>query len=367
MSGLFARFAGRSWRTILATLALVLLAAACSSSSTSSAPPAAAGGSSSAAQVAPINIALAATGGPFAPIFIGQSEGYFAKEGVTVNFTTNAASTGAALLTSGRVDLFMVGPGPVFSLNSQGKNAQIIYNTYSGGGGAVILPAASTVKSIMDLSGKRIGTLSVGGSSYGLARIYSQYVVDHGGKPFAIVPFGTQGTVVNALTSGQVDAAIDSKSWFVTVLSDGKAKMLIDPSKGQNAMFQVPQGVSDGAIFGLADDMSSKKDSVVRFLKGVNDAMKFIKSHSAAQIAASLMKLPAFNDQTIAQITADVSTNLPFLGVDNGIINGDDWAGQIGVYAQWGIKGIDVSTNQFPYDKIVNMSYLNQALAQTQS
>jgi NitT/TauT family transport system substrate-binding protein len=344
-----------------ASMAVVLAGAlaACSSAGSSS------GSDAAAAKSEPtVTIALAATGSPFAPVYVAQAQGYFSKLGVNVNVINNAASTGVALMASGKADLMAVGPGPVFSLNQQGKHTEIIYNIYSGGAGAVEVATESKAKSLADLSGERVGTLGIGGSSYGYAAVYSQYVSAHGGKPFTIVPYGTQGLLINAVLTGQVAAAVDSASWFASEISAGKAHLLVNTSSaGWAQTYNIPAGVSDGAIFGLSSNLSSKRDAIVKFLEGVSEGTQYVDSHTPGEIAATMKKLDAFSTETLQEVTADVTDNQHFVGVDQGKINSSTWAEQLKIYALWGMKGVNVTESEFPYSQLVDMSYLNQALS----
>jgi NitT/TauT family transport system substrate-binding protein len=335
--------------------------AACSSSGGSNSG---ATGSTASGQSEPtITIALAATGSPFSPVYVAQALGYFTKQGVNVNVINNAASTGVALMASGKADLMAIGPGPVFSLNQQGKHTAIIYNIYSGGAGAVEIAANSKATSLADLSGERVGTLGIGGSSYGYAAVYSQYVATHGGKPFNIVSYGTQSLLISALLTGQISAAVDSASWFASEISGNKASLLVNTlSPGWASTYNIPAGVSDGAIFGLSSDLSAKQGAIVKFLKAVVQGAQYVNSHTPAQTAATMKKLSAFSTETLAEVTADVTDNQHFVGVDQGKINSSTWAQQLKIYALWGMKGVNVTESEFPYSQLVNMTYLNQAL-----
>jgi ABC-type nitrate/sulfonate/bicarbonate transport system substrate-binding protein len=312
-----------------------------------------------------LNVAIAVTGTPFTPVYLAQSLGYFAQAGVSVKFINNASATGVALLTSHQADLFIVGPGAVFSLNQQGLPTKIIYNMDSGGTGSVEVLGSSPAKSLMDLAGKRVGTLTVGGSSYGDASAYSNYIVQHGGAAMQLIPFGNQTAVINALMSGQVDATVDSRSWFATQLTNGQVRLAVNTADVATVkkLGVIPHGISETGVFGLDDVLKQKRSTVVRFLQAVAKGAQYVQAHTPAQIATSLASLPDFAGLTVDGLTLAETFDKPFLSPNYGTVTPGTWNQQLASYAEWGLQGINVTPTAFPYNEVVDMSYLYSALS----
>jgi ABC-type nitrate/sulfonate/bicarbonate transport system substrate-binding protein len=312
-----------------------------------------------------LTVAVAVTGTPFTPLYLAQSLGYFKQAGVNVKFDDNASATGVALLTSHQADLFVVGPGAVFSLNQQGQPTSIIYNMDSGGTGSIEVLGNSPVKNLMQLSGQRVGSLTVGGSSYGDASAYSNYIVKHGGKPMQIVPLGNQTDLIDALMSGSVSATVDSRSWFASQITSGQVRLAVNTTDTAlvKKLGVIPEGISETGIFGLNSDLAAKRSTIVRFLQAVAKAAEYAQAHSPTQIAASLVKLPDFTGMTAASVALSETFDKPFLSPDFGTVPQATWTKQLASYAEWGLEGVNITPQAFPFNKVVNMSYLYAALS----
>ena len=353
----------RLWSSTVVGLAAILAAAACSSGSSSSGSTSSASTSNnSSSKDLSLTIAVAAAASPFATIYIAQTQGYYAKEGLQVNLINNAANTGVTLVTSGKADLTAFGPGPALSLISQGKPAELVYDWKNGGTASVEVLNNGKIKSLVDLGGQRIAVGAVGGSSYGYAALYSAYNVAHGGKPFDLVPYTSTGEQVDAVTSGQAAAAVVGAAYFEREIESNQVKLLLDAAdQSQVSAVGVPPGVPEDDIWGLKADLSSKSEAVTRFLAALDLAENWIQSHTPAQIAASLKTLPIFAPTPLNTLTGELVRDKPFLLTNFGKIPQSNWDTYIHIFSLWGIPGVKVNEANFPYDKVIDMSYANAA------
>jgi ABC-type nitrate/sulfonate/bicarbonate transport system substrate-binding protein len=344
-----------------AAMVVIAALAACAGQSAPTSEPTSAG---ALAPTDPLTVAIPLTDTPFAPVFVAEALGYFDDAGVDVTITNNVGGNGLTLITSGQADLLMLGPGGVFGLVQQGKPASIVYDTYSGGSGSITVLEGSPFKSIQDLAGKRVGVFGVGGASYGYASVYSDFVVGKGGDPFEITPIAQQSALIGALLAGQLDAVVGSKSWFSSQLDSGEVRVVLDSSDPKNQeQFVGFKGFPEGTIFGLSDALAAKHEAVVRFLSAVARGGAYIHDSTPAEIAKTLTSLDVFDSQTIEQVTTSITINQPFLSVDDGVITAATWKKSLALYGRWGLTGVDTTDPIFDYDNMVDMSYLEEALA----
>ncbi|HET7635298.1 MAG TPA: NrtA/SsuA/CpmA family ABC transporter substrate-binding protein [Burkholderiales bacterium] len=139
------------------------------------------------------------------PLWIARHEGYFDKLGLKVNwikFTSGAAQYAA--LAGDRINLAWGGVGPQLLAYANGADVHWIATVMDYNGvEAIVVPPSSTVKSIKELSGKKIGLVTGSDAHYGLLKALQE----NGMSPHSINILNMQPPQqVAALLNGDVDA-----------------------------------------------------------------------------------------------------------------------------------------------------------------
>ncbi|ADU72076.1 ABC transporter substrate-binding protein [Pantoea sp. At-9b] len=130
-------------------------------------------------------------------------------------------------MAAGAADIIMGGPASTATGRDKGIDSKMV-----GGGGSgiagwfLVVPKDSTIKSVSDLQGKKVGITSAGSSS----DILSRWVGENNHIKFTRVPLGGAGLVPN-LESGNVDAALFYAPISYQMISSGKVRPIIDFSK----------------------------------------------------------------------------------------------------------------------------------------
>ncbi|MBI2532867.1 MAG: ABC transporter substrate-binding protein [Deltaproteobacteria bacterium] len=106
-----------------------------------------------------LEVAIAATGPLYLPIFLANEAGYFAKRGVTVNISILSATASAQALLSGQVDIYQGGTA-IIHANVAGTD--LIYVAASVDRSTLVLFGQKGLTTFDSLRGKSVATTSVG-------------------------------------------------------------------------------------------------------------------------------------------------------------------------------------------------------------
>jgi NitT/TauT family transport system substrate-binding protein len=204
-----------TFRTVIAIAVAASLLVACGGSS---------GGSSSSGQKAK----LTASYSELVPDELwpwGAAEGgYFSRNGLDVSLTSVSSTNGVAALLSGQVQLAQLGGSEVLSAAAGGADVQIIANLcpyYP-----YLFMASSSVTSMNDLKGKKVGISSFGGSSDTATRAGLRKDGLNPDSDVTIVPTGSSSNRIAALRSGSIQAGMSQPPESVTLQKDGFRPLL---------------------------------------------------------------------------------------------------------------------------------------------
>jgi NitT/TauT family transport system substrate-binding protein len=326
-------------------------ATACSSSSSSG------GASAGAGSIPTVTIGLTGQDAIFADVVLAQQEGYFTQAKVNVELLNQEASA-TTNGDAGRVDLVGSGTPSAMPPAVNGRAISIVYEYISGCGDAgLVVPANSTYKSVMDLSGKRVITKGAGSGSYGAAEAWSAYIVAHGGKPLQIVPVESTGSMDAELASGQVQAGAGSLTQYTGPLSQGQLKILISPSSAL-AYSVFPKTMVGNAYWGLASVVQQNKTGIQRALSAIREADQYINAHSVSQVSQILEASSYLKGLSASNISAGVQADKPFYAQTSGMITPSAWTTTLSVDKNFGLT-VNLKSPALGYGAIVDMSYLN--------
>jgi NitT/TauT family transport system substrate-binding protein len=145
----------------------------------------------------------------FLPLTLAQERGYFAAEGLTVTILNVASGADARnAVVNGTADVAMGFYEHVFTLRASQNVDGVAFVLFGDAPGVAVgvRPAlASTVKSIKDLSGRKIGISSNGSGSHNTIR-YLLRKENIAESAVTFVPVGLNEAAEAALELGQIDA-----------------------------------------------------------------------------------------------------------------------------------------------------------------
>jgi NitT/TauT family transport system substrate-binding protein len=141
----------------------------------------------------------------YAPFFVAEEKGYFAQEGIKVNYNWGFEFDGIKLVGGNQSDFAIVTGDQI--LQARAQNIPIVYigNWYNAFPISVASFAEKNIKTPQDLVGKKVGLPGLFGASYTAWRalLYTQNIKEQDVRSENI-----GFTQVQALDQGTVDAAV---------------------------------------------------------------------------------------------------------------------------------------------------------------
>lgn len=141
----------------------------------------------------------------YAPFYVGVERGFFADEGLALDFDYAFETDGIALVGANELPFTLASAEQVLLARAQGLPVVYVLSWWNDFPVAVAAPADGDIHSPQDLRGKRIGIPILGGASY----IGYRALLDANGIPEEAAALDVIGfTQVEALLAGRVDAAV---------------------------------------------------------------------------------------------------------------------------------------------------------------
>lgn len=140
----------------------------------------------------------------YAPLYLAQEKGYFADEGLDVEFYYASAAEIVKNVAAENVTFGFPNSDTVVMGRANNVPVKIIHTTYQSSLGSIIYKTSSGMSSLKDLRGKTIAVTSFGSPNY----IQLQVALQKAGLTTDDVNIKIIGTggIVNALATDQVDA-----------------------------------------------------------------------------------------------------------------------------------------------------------------
>ncbi len=220
-----------------------------------------------AAELKTVSIQIDGAAVPYyAPLYIAQEKGFFAEEGLNVEFYYAAAADIVKNVASGNVEFGFPNADAVVAARAQGIPIKVISTTYQEGLGAIIFGSDAGIKSPADLKGKKVAVTSLGSANYFQLEAAMKSV----GLTIADVEVEIVGTgaILTALTQGEVDAIVFSKLRTIELNNAGFAASEI-PSDQFLPSF--------GNILVAGEGLISEQPEVIDgFVKGLNKGIQYV-------------------------------------------------------------------------------------------
>jgi NitT/TauT family transport system substrate-binding protein len=341
-----------SWSKRLALLAsagmiLALVLSACGGSASTGG-----GGSSNA----PVNLKIMVGGLSkqiYLPNMLTQRLGYFQQEGLNVTLIDEASGQSSEdQVLAGQVDAGSGSYNHTIELQAAGKNMECVVqlNVAPGEAEVVASSKAASITSAADLAGKNLGVTELGSGTQTLTKAILQKA---GKDPNSAhwIPVGAGDTFIAAMQQGKIDAGMTTEPTISRVVSSGLGKVLVDLRSPQTTQAALGGNYPFICVFMQNSYVNSHKDVVQRMVTAYVKTLKWMSSHTAAEIAD---KMPAdyyAGDKTL-YVTA--LQNQKAIFSTDGTMPSDGPATVLGIEQQIGAvkagQNIDLSTtytNQF--------------------
>lgn len=236
----------------------------------------------------------------YAPLYLAREKGWFAQEGLDVEFYYAAAADIVKNVAAGNVEFGFPNADAVVAARAQGIPVKVVHTTYQEGLGAIIFGSDSGISSPADLKGKKVAVTSMGSANY----FQLQAAMESAGLSINDVQVEIVGTgaILTALTEGQVDAIVFSKLRTIELNNAGYAASEIPCDQF------LP---SFGNVVVAGDKLIAESPEVVDgFCKALNKSIEYIvDGHVDEAVDMSIEKYaPTFAEKrdTVVQILNEV-------------------------------------------------------------
>jgi NitT/TauT family transport system substrate-binding protein len=285
-------------RSALAGTAILLLLAGCAP-----AAPTPGAGSDDPAQVETVNVGTVPLA-LFAPLFVAESKGYFADEGIELNIQTVTSGQDAIpLAANGQLDVLIAGfSAGMFNAVSAGLDVQVVGSMNIGDGvlenpPAAVVGSTAVSEPITDIEGLKGRKVAIAGGLGGSGAYFMGEILAREDLTLNDITVENLGNadMPTALASGAVDAAMTSAPFNTNAVQDGSAVTIAVPGEGTSGT-----GVIYGGAFAESDLAQPFFDALARGAADLQDGAVYdddnleIIAEATSQDVELLRETPLF-------------------------------------------------------------------------
>jgi len=227
----------------------------------------------------------------YLPAKLAERLGYFKDEGLEVELLNEASGVDAENeMLAGAVQGVIGFYDHCVDLQAKGKYIQsVVQLSHAPGEVELVSNKYPQVKSMADLRGKNLGVTGLGSST----NFLTQFLMVKAGVPlgnFSSLPVGAGSTFIMAMQQDKIQAGMTTEPTISRLLKTGAARVLVDlrtPEKTREAL----GGDYPAASLYMPNDWVQKnKPTVQKLANALVKTLRYIHSHSAAEIAAQMPK-----------------------------------------------------------------------------
>ncbi|HZU01094.1 MAG TPA: ABC transporter substrate-binding protein [Ktedonobacteraceae bacterium] len=271
---------------LLTGMILALIISACGSSGTGSGPSTSNGKVQLKIMVGGLSKQI------YLPNELTKQLGYFDQEGLDVTLIDEASGQSSENeVLAGQVDAGSGSYNHTIELQAAGKQMEsvVLLNVAPGEAEVISAKEAGQIHSVSDLKGKNLGVTELGSGTQTLTTALLHKV---GISPDQVhfIPVGAGDTFIAAIQQGRIDAGMTTEPTISRLISSGVGKVLVDLRTPQSTQAALGGPYPFICLFMQNDYVNSHKDVVQKLVNAYVKTLKWMQTHSAAQIAD---KMPA--------------------------------------------------------------------------
>lgn len=227
----------------------------------------------------------------YLPATLAVRLGYFAEQSLDVELDSEPSGVSAAdVLLAGAAQGVVGAYDHTIDLQARGKSVQSLVQFTIAPGEAELASArkgGAAIGSPADFGGRAVGVTGLGASTSFL----TQYLaLVHGVKlpELRLLPVGSGDTFVEAMRSGRIDAGMTTEPTASRLIASGDARLLVDlrtPEATQKALGGL---YPFACLYVRTDWLATHREQAQKLANALVKALRFINTHSAADIAAVL-------------------------------------------------------------------------------
>lgn len=292
----------RRWALAPLAASLLVTLAACSpaDSGNTATDPDATGNGNGSGETTNVILQIDGSAVPYyAPLYVAQEEGYFAEEGLEVEFTYDQGSNIMQNVAAGNVDFGFPNGDSVINAYGNGVEVNVVHTTYQQGIGALLFSEEAGIESPADLAGKNVAVTDLGSPNYAQLQAMMREV-DVPIEEVSVEVVGT-GAIVQALVNGDVDAIVFSRLRYFSLQDQG---------------FPVQQILSDEYLPSFGNVVVASKETVAEdpelvagFVAALNRGIQYSIDNTADAVDMAIAEYAdtfAGQEESITEVMEEV-------------------------------------------------------------
>ena len=226
----------------------------------------------------------------YLPAILAQRLGYFENQGLQVELQSEPSGVSATdVLLAGAAHGVIGAYDHTIDLQAKGKSvrAVVLFTIAPGEAELAAVRRAHPIASPADFRGRNLGVTGLGSSTSFL----TQYLAAlHGIKPaeLALVPVGSGDTFISAMELGRIDAGMTTEPTASRAIASGAARVLVDLRTPESTHKALGGLYPFACLYMQTVWINAHPAQVQKIANALVGALRFINTHSAADIAARL-------------------------------------------------------------------------------
>ena len=228
----------------------------------------------------------------YLPAKLAEGLGYFKAEGLDVELLNEGAGVDAENEMLAGAVVGVVGfYDHCIDIQTKGKYIEsVVQLAHAPGEVELVSSKYPDVKGMGGLKGKTLGVTGLGSST----NFLTQYLMVKAGVPlgeFTSLPVGAGTTFIQAMTQDKIQAGMTTEPTISRLVKTGQARVLVDLRSIESTKAALGGSTYPAASLYMVNDWVEKnKPTVQKLANAFVKTLRFINTHSAAEIADKMPK-----------------------------------------------------------------------------
>lgn len=227
----------------------------------------------------------------YLPAKLAESLGYFKDEGLNVELLNEAAGVDAEnQLLAGAVQGVVGFYDHCVDLQAKGKFVQsVVQFSHAPGEVELVSTKHPEIKSFADMKGKTLGVTGLG-SSTNFLTLYLAAKAGLKAGDVVTVPVGAGATFIAAMQQDRIQAGMTTEPTISRMIKTGEAAVLVDLRTPELTRAALGGAYPAASLYMENAWVAAHKDDAQKLANAFVKTLKFINTHSAAEIAEKMPK-----------------------------------------------------------------------------
>lgn len=287
----------------------------------------------------------------WAPVFIAETEGFFEKNGLDVEFTTPGGPKGFQAMHAGDVEFSMLSQEPLLIAQEQGLKSKIVSSMLETRVYGIV--SKKDITEIEQLKEKKVFASNPGSAPY----VFVDNVLRKDGidplKDVEYINMADQNAGLQAFANGELDAAFLNVT-NLPVLKDFEYNILADTTTPEGSKKYLGAVEFPGEMLCTTEKYVEENPEIVqKVITSISEAQIWISENSSEDIAKSLKPVFGQFEEQVLKEQIDIVRNKFSL---DSMVTEEGQQAVVDMLIDAGVIG-----TQIPYDDVIDMTFVIEA------